>query len=127
MAGATTLYFPEVGPQWQDWVQVTNVGTEPTRVTAIARHARNGQPTWSEEKTIQPFECWTPNVEAIKENSSMQFSADQPIVAERHMHRGTNVLDFIGASPRIRDSRTAAFLSRIGIRRTRLVSGPKRR
>ena len=91
--------FPEVGPQWQDWVQVTNVGTEPTRVTAIARHARNGQPTWSEEKTIQPFECWTPNVEAIKENSSMQFSADQPIVAERHMHRGTNVLDFIGAAP----------------------------
>ncbi len=99
MAGATTLYFPEVGPQWQDWVQVTNVGTEPTRVTAIARHARNGQPTWSEEKTIQPFECWTPNVEAIKENSSMQFSADQPIVAERHMHSGSNVLDFIGAAP----------------------------
>ena len=99
MAGATTLYFPEVGPQWQDWVQVTNVGTEPTRVTAIARHARNGQPTWSEEETIQPFECWTPNVEAIKENSSMQFSADQPIVAERHMHKDTNVLDFIGAAP----------------------------
>lgn len=99
MAGATTLYFPEVGPQWQDWVQVTNVGTESTRVTAIARHARNGQPTWSEEKTIQPFECWTPNVESIKENSSMQFSADQPIVAERHMHRGSNVLDFIGAAP----------------------------
>ena len=99
MAGATTLYFPEVGPQWQDWVQVTNVGTEETRVTAIARHARNGQPTWSDEKRISPFECWTPNVEAIKENSSMQFSADQPIVAERHMHRGTNVLDFIGAAP----------------------------
>ena len=98
MAGATTLYFPEVGPQWEDWVQVINVGTEETRVTAIARHAGNGNPTWSEEKTIGPFECWTPNVEAIKENSSMQFSADQPIVAERHMHAGTNVLDFIGAA-----------------------------
>lgn len=98
MAGATTLYFPEVGPEWQDWVQVINVGTERTRVTAIARHAGNGQPTWSEEKTINPFECWTPNVEEIKENSSMQFSADQPIVAERHMHEGTKVLDFIGAA-----------------------------
>ena len=52
MAGATTLYFPEVGPEWQDWVQVTNVGTEDTRVTGIARHADNGQPTWSAEKTI---------------------------------------------------------------------------
>ena len=30
MAGATTLYFPEVGPQWEDWVQVINVGTEET-------------------------------------------------------------------------------------------------
>ncbi len=98
MAGATTLYFPEVGPQWEDWVQVINVGTEEARVTAIARHAGNGNPTWSDEKTIGPFECWTPNVEAIKENSSMQFSADQPIVAERHMHSGTNVLDFIGAA-----------------------------
>lgn len=98
MAGATTLYFPEVGPQWEDWVQVINVGTEETRVNIIARHARNGQPTWSDEKEISPFECWTPNVEAIKENSSMQFSADQPIVAERHMHKDPNILDFVGAA-----------------------------
>ena len=46
-AGAKTLYFPEVGPQWQDWVQVINVGSEPTRVLAIARRADNGQPVWS--------------------------------------------------------------------------------
>ncbi len=98
MAGATTLYFPEVGPQWEDWVQVINVGTEETRVNIIARHARNGTPTWSDEKEISPFECWTPNVEAIKENSSMQFSADQPIVAERHMHKDPNILDFVGAA-----------------------------
>ena len=26
MPAATTLYFPEVGPQWEDWVQVINVG-----------------------------------------------------------------------------------------------------
>ena len=98
MAGATTLYFPEVGPQWEDWVQVINVGTEETRVNIIARHAGNGQPTWSDEKEISPFECWTPNVEAIKQNSSMQFSADQPIVAERHMHKDPNILDFVGAA-----------------------------
>lgn len=98
MPGATTLYFPEVGPQWEDWVQVINVGTEETRVNIIARHAANGQPTWSDEKEISPFECWTPNVEAIKQNSSMQFSADQPIVAERHMHKDPNILDFVGAA-----------------------------
>ena len=99
MAGATTLYFPEVGPEWHDWVQVINVSTESTRVTAVARHAENGNPTWSAEKTIGPFECWVPDVDSIKENSSMQFSADQPIVAERHMHEGTKVLDFVGAAP----------------------------
>ena len=98
MPNATTLYFPEVGPQWEDWVQVINVGTEETEVNIIARHARNGQPTWSDQKEISPFECWTPNVEAIKENSSMQFSADQPIVAERHMHKDPNILDFVGAA-----------------------------
>ena len=78
MALATTLYFPEVGPQWEDWVQVINVGTEETRVNGIARNAANGQPVWSDEKEISPFECWTPNVEAIKQNCSMQLSADQP-------------------------------------------------
>ena len=55
MALATTLYFPEVGPQWEDWVQVINVGTEEARVTGIARHAGNGQPTWTEEKEIGPI------------------------------------------------------------------------
>ena len=98
MPGATTLYFPEVGPSWEDWVQVVNVGNEPTKVLAIARHAGNGQPLWSEEKNLSPFECWTPNVEAVKQNSSMQFTADQPIIAERHMHGGTNILDFVGAA-----------------------------
>ena len=45
-----------------------------------------------------PFECWTPNVEAIKQNSSMELTSDQPIVAERHMHNKTNILDFVGAA-----------------------------
>lgn len=98
MALATTLYFPEVGPQWEDWVQVVNVGNEEARVTGLARHARTGNPTWTEEKEIGPFECWTPNVEAIRENSSMQLTSDQPIVAERHMHNKTNILDFVGAA-----------------------------
>ncbi|MCG9127959.1 hypothetical protein JT359_10210 [Candidatus Poribacteria bacterium] len=98
MALATTLYFPEVGPQWEDWIQVINVGNEQGRVTGLARHAGNGQPTWTEEKELGPFECWTPNVEAIKQNSSMQLTSDQPIVAERHMHNKTNILDFVGAA-----------------------------
>ncbi len=98
MALATTLYFPEVGPQWEDWIQVINVGTEETRVNVIARNAANGQPVWSDEKEISPFECWTPNVEAIRQNCSMQISADEPLVAERHMHNKTNILDFVGAA-----------------------------
>lgn len=98
MPGATTLYFPELGPAWVDWVQVVNVGNEPTKILAIARNPASGQPTWSEEKEVDAFECWTPNVEAIGENSSMQLTADQPIVAERHMHGGSNVMDFVGAA-----------------------------
>jgi len=110
-AGAKTLYFPEVGPQWEDWVQVINVGSEPTKVLAIARHANSGQPVWSEEKTIASFEAWVPNVESIKVNSSMQFSADQPIVAERHMHNKSNVIDLIGAAEEYETVGTRLFFS----------------
>ena len=48
MPNARTLYFPEVGPQWEDWVQVINVGhrgnpseynspTRPERATDMVR------------------------------------------------------------------------------------------
>ena len=76
MPGARTLYFPEVGPVWEDWVQVTNVGSQSTKVLAISRHSATGDTVWSEARTIDPFECRTPNVEAVKESSSMQFHAD---------------------------------------------------
>lgn len=98
MAFAKTLYFPEVGPSWEDWIQVINVGNERGKVTGIARDDSTGKPTWSDEKTLSPFQCWNADVESIKEKSSMEFNSDQPIVAERHMHKGTNVLDFTGAS-----------------------------
>ena len=67
--GAKTLYFPEVSRQWQDWIQVINVSDEPTRVTAIAHHHATGKPVWSEEKEIDSFESWIPNLESIKENT----------------------------------------------------------
>ena len=28
----------------------------------------------------------------------MQLTADEPIVAERHMHKDPNILDFVGAA-----------------------------
>jgi hypothetical protein len=96
--GAKTLYFPEVSRQWQDWIQVINVSDEPTRVTAIAHHHATGKPVWSEEKEIDSFESWIPNLESIKENTWVQFNAEQSIVAERHMHNGSNIIDLIGAA-----------------------------
>jgi hypothetical protein len=93
-----TLYFAEVGPNWADWVQVVNVGNAPAHVVCLARDSE-GKPVWSQEKTVQPFTGWTPNMESIKTMTWMQISANQPIVAERHMHSGTNVLDFAGACP----------------------------
>jgi hypothetical protein len=38
-------------------------------------------------------------VQEITVSASLTITADQPIVAERHMHRGTEVLDFPGACP----------------------------
>ena len=98
MAAAKTLYFPELGPVWADWIQIVNVGNAPTKVTCLARNGA-GNPVWSKENTIAPFQGWTPPVEEVKEMCSLMVTADQPIVAERHMHRGTQVLDFPGASP----------------------------
>ena len=94
---AKTLYFAEVGPVWQDWIQVINVGNGPARVAALARDG-NAAPIWSKEGTISPFHSWRPPVEEITVQSSLQITSDQFIVAERHMHRGTEVLDFPGAS-----------------------------
>jgi hypothetical protein len=93
-----TLYFPEVGPAWHDWVIVVNVGREAAKVLMVARDDGTGQPVWSQEQTLRPFQCWTPNMEEIKIKSSVEVRCDQPIVAERHMHSGTSIVDLPGAS-----------------------------
>ena len=109
-AAAKTLYFPEVSQQWNDWVQVINVGREPTRVTAVAHHHATGQPVWSDEKHINSFESWIPNLESIKDNTWVQFNAEQPIVAERHMHKDSNIIDLVGAAEEYETIGTRLFL-----------------
>ena len=95
---ARTLYFAELGPMWNDWIQVINVGNAPTRVTCLAKDGA-AKPVWSHEHRISPFTGWLPPVQEITVSASLTITADQPIVAERHMHRGTEVLDFPGACP----------------------------
>ena len=96
--GPTTLYFPEVGPAWNDWAIVANVGQEETKVTLLAREDGTGDPVWSDEKTLSSFECWTPDMDAIKTKSSLEVRSDESIAAERHMHSGTSIVDLPGAS-----------------------------
>ena len=91
-----TLYFPEVGPAWQDWSIIVNVGKERARVTLIAHEDGTGEPVTTMEHELNPFECWTPRMEDIKVKSSIIIRCDQPIVAERHMHNDTAVIDLPG-------------------------------
>ncbi len=93
-----TLYFPEVGPAWQDWAIIVNVGRERADVTLIAHDDGTGNPVTTMESELDPFECWIPKMEDIKIKSSILIRSDQPIVAERHMHSGTAVIDLPGAS-----------------------------
>lgn len=95
---STKLYFPEISEVWQDWIQIVNVSNEPAKVIVTARD-QNGNAVWSQEATIQPFEVWNPNVEQIKQQTSVTAVADKHIVAERHDHRGTEILCFPGACP----------------------------
>jgi hypothetical protein len=94
---ATTLYFTQLDPGWHDWIQIVNVGNANARIVCIARDI-NGQTVWSAENTIAPYQAWTPAVDTPKVSTSFQVNSDQPIVAERHCHSGTQVLDFCGAS-----------------------------
>ena len=96
--GPTTLYFPEVGPAWNDWAIVVNVGQDETKVTLLAREDGTGEPVWSDDKTLSSFECWTPDMDAIKIKSSLEVRSDESIAAERHMHSGTSIVDLPGAS-----------------------------
>jgi len=97
MPAPTTIYFAQLDPVWQDWVQIVNVGNAPAKVICLARDA-NGNAVWSKENTLNPFCGWTPPVEEVKVSVSLQVSANQPICGERHCHLGTQVLDFPGAS-----------------------------
>ncbi|GIX06163.1 MAG: hypothetical protein KatS3mg115_0566 [Candidatus Poribacteria bacterium] len=98
MPAPKTLYFAELGPIWADWIQVVNVGNAPARVTCLARNGE-GKAVWSAENTVQPFQGWVPPVEEVKEMTWLEITSDQPIVAERHMHRGSEVIDLPGAAP----------------------------
>lgn len=93
---AKTLYFTEIGPVWKDWIQVINIGNAPADVTCIARNGA-AEPIWSVDKEVDPFTGWVPPVDQVKDRASLTITADQTIAAERHMHQGTQVLDFPGA------------------------------
>ncbi|GIX05803.1 MAG: hypothetical protein KatS3mg115_0206 [Candidatus Poribacteria bacterium] len=94
---ATVIYFTQLDPTWHDWVQIVNVGNQPTEVTCIARNAQ-GKVIWSVKNRLRPFQAWTPAVDQPKESASLEVRSDgQPIVGERHCHSGTQVLDFPGA------------------------------
>ena len=95
------LYFPELSEVWNDWVQIINVGNGNAKATAVARD-QAGKTVWSEEATMGSFQAWTPSVEKIKGNTSVTVTADKHIVGERHDHRGTQVLNFPGASMEMR-------------------------
>ena len=99
MPAPKRIFFAQVAPgQWRDWVNITNVGNKEGKVTVIARDG-NGKVFWSTERSLKPFQCWTPPVEdAIKMEASLEVISDQPIVGERHCHLGTQVLDFPGAA-----------------------------
>ncbi|HGE70242.1 TPA: hypothetical protein ENX78_05360 [Candidatus Poribacteria bacterium] len=94
-------YFPEISDAWADWIQIVNVGNAPGKVTVIARD-QNGNAVWSQEKVLEPFQVWNPDVEQIKQQTSVTAMSDQHILAERHAHSGTQILNFPGASRRNR-------------------------
>jgi len=102
------LFFPELSEFWNDWVQIVNVSNERAKITAVARD-QAGKTVWSEEATRRPFQTWNPNVEKIKGNTSVTVTADKHIVGERHDHRGTQILNFPGASLEMRTAGRRLF------------------
>ena len=106
------LFFPEMSEDWKDWIQLVNVSNEPAKVTAVARN-QAGQTVWSQEATVNSFNCWNPAVEQIKGNTSVTITSDKHIVAERHDHRETKVLAFSGASIEMRTAGRRLFFPEI--------------
>jgi len=105
-------YFPEISDAWEDWVQIVNVSNEQAKVTVVARD-QNGNAVWSQEATLEPFQAWNPDVEQIKQQTSVVAMADQHIIAERHDHSGTQILNFPGASMRGRTAGRRLFFPEI--------------
>lgn len=103
-----TLYFPELSEVWNDWVQIVNVSNVDAKATAVARN-QSGKTVWTESAKLNTFQAWNPNVEAIKGNTSVTVTADQHIVGERHDHRGTQILNFPGASLEMRTAGRRLF------------------
>ena len=103
-----TLYFPELSEVWNDWVQIVNVSNERGKVTAVARN-QGAETVWSEQAELRPFQTWNPNVEAIKGDTSVTVTSNVHIVGERHDHRGTQILNFPGASVEMRTAGRRLF------------------
>ena len=117
MPAPSTIYFPQVARGgWADWVEVVNVGTEEANVTALARD-QNGNAVWSVSKRIVSFQCWVVPVEGQADKKgvevSLEVSADQPILGERHCHHQSQVLDFPGAAIELDSAGTKLFFPEI--------------
>lgn len=94
------IYFSQIAPgDWKDWVTVTNVSNQRAKLTGIARD-RNGKPVWSDDKTVNPFQCWMPPLDDATKNQqvSLEITSNQPVLGERHCHLQTQVLSFPGAA-----------------------------
>ena len=117
MLAPSTIYFPQVARGgWADWVEVVNVGTEEANVTALARD-QNGNAVWSVSKRIVSFQCWVVPVEGQANKKgvevSLEVSADQPMLGERHCHHQSQVRDFPGAAIELDSAGTKLFFSEI--------------
>jgi len=117
MPAPSTIYFPQVATAvWADWIEVVNVGTEEAHVTALARD-QNGNAVWSASKRIVSFQCWLVPAEGQADKKgvevSLEVSADQPILGERHCHHQSQVLDFPGAAVELDSAGTKLFFPEI--------------
>ncbi|MFC1715262.1 hypothetical protein ACFL6S_16455 [Candidatus Poribacteria bacterium] len=98
MPAPTKMYFPQIAVGWEDWVQIVNVGRQDANVVAIARDIE-GRTVWSQTRKLNMFQAWTVSADTVNVPASLVVSSDRPIIGERHCHKGTEVLNFPGASP----------------------------
>jgi len=108
------IYFPQIAPGgWGDWVTVTNFSTQQAKLTALLRDG-SGNAAWSDERTLGPFQCWMPSEDKpTKKDVSLEVASDQPVLGERHVHSGTQVLSFPGAARELGSVGTRLFFPEI--------------